>query len=97
MIKKANTLYLNLKSGYFDQINSGEKMYEYRMVTPYWTKRLHNRNYENIVLRKGYPDSNDWLRQIIRPWRGCEVQTITHPHFGPKPVQVYAIKVNEEA
>jgi hypothetical protein len=34
-------------------------------------------------------------RQLMRPWRGCEQKYITHPHFGPDPVKVYAIKVNE--
>jgi hypothetical protein len=28
---------------------------------------------------------------IIRPYRGFERQTITHPHFGSAPVRVFAI------
>ncbi|EMR6360648.1 hypothetical protein WJV46_003844 [Escherichia coli] len=27
-------------------------------------------------------------------YNGYEIKTITHPHFGDKPVKVYAIKVN---
>jgi len=29
--------------------------------------------------------------RIVQPYRGFERQTITHPHFGPDPVQVFAI------
>ncbi len=32
--------YLNLKAAYFDQIAIGEKVFEYRLCTPFWTKRL---------------------------------------------------------
>lgn len=28
---------------------------------------------------------------------GYEVKVITHPHFGPEPVKVFAIKVNIDA
>lgn len=32
--------------------------------------------------------------QMIRPWRGYELQTIIPPHFGIDPVEVFAIRVN---
>ncbi|EES3797326.1 TPA: ASCH domain-containing protein, partial [Escherichia coli] len=37
---------------------------------------------------------DDSSRRIDVPYGGYEVKTITHPHFGDKPVKVYAIKVN---
>tara|TARA_R110002126_G_scaffold21929_13_gene78805 strand:+ start:579 stop:857 length:279 start_codon:yes stop_codon:yes gene_type:complete len=89
-----STLTLPLKSEYFDQIKSGEKVREFRLQTAYWAKRLEGREYDQIVLTKGYPKRDDQERRITRPWNGFEKQTITHPHFGTEPVQVYAINVN---
>ncbi|KIC36522.1 hypothetical protein [Leisingera sp. ANG-M7] len=89
-----STLHLPLKSIYFDQIKSGEKVEEYRKANPYWAKRLEGRSYFDIELTKGYPPKGDTSRRITRPWLGYRKTTITHPHFGPDPVEVYAIRVN---
>lgn len=87
-------LTLPLKGIYFDQIRSGEKREEFRLVTPFWTRRLEGRSFERIVLTRGYPQKRDSERRLTRPWRGCRKIIITHPHFGPDPVEVYAIRVN---
>lgn len=87
-------LHLNLKAEYFDQIKSGIKPNENRLCTSYWEKRLVGRTFDGIVLKKGYPKAGDVARIIERPWRGFERQVITHPHFGPSPVAVFAIRVN---
>ena len=86
-------LHLNLKAEYFDQIKSGEKSFEYRLITPYWEKRLRCK-FEGVVIKKGYPARGDTSREIERPWRGCERTEITHPHFGTSQVAVFAIRVN---
>jgi hypothetical protein len=88
------TLHLTLKGEYFDQIKSGEKVEEYRLVTPFWAKRIEGRSYDAIELAKGYPPKADTSRRITRPWRGYRKTTITHPHFGSDPVEVFAIRVN---
>ncbi len=88
------TLHIPLKGVFFDQIKSGEKSEEYRLVTPYWTKRLAGRTYDAINLTRGYPAKTDTARHLRRPWRGFRKTKITHPHFGPDPVEVYAILVN---
>ncbi len=87
------TLTIPVKGIYFDQIKAGMKPFEYRLRTPYWTKRLAWRTYDRVVLTRGYPKAGDTERRLELPWRGYEVQTITHPHFGPDPVQVFAIRV----
>lgn len=89
-----STLHLPLKGIYFDQIKRGEKVEEYRKANRYWAKRLEGRSYLNIELTKGYPHKADTSRRISRPWLGCRKTTITHPHFGPDPVEVYAVRVN---
>lgn len=87
-------LTLNLKAVYFKQIKDGQKACEYRLCTPYWRKRLEGKTFDKIVLKSGYPRNGDDSRTIERPWLGLAVETIKHPHFGPDPVQVFAIRVN---
>jgi len=84
-------LHLPLKGKYFDQIRDGSKSREYRLVTPYWIKRLEGREYDGIVFTRGYPSKDDASRRLERPWRGYERTWIRHPHFGPETVEVFAI------
>ncbi|MEG2042853.1 MAG: hypothetical protein RR068_17305, partial [Hafnia sp.] len=37
---------------------------------------------------------DDMSKRIDILYDGYEIKVITHPHFGPKPVKVFAIKVN---
>jgi hypothetical protein len=87
-------LTLPLKAVYFDQIVCGEKPEEYRLTTPYWRKRLEGRSYDRLILWKGYPKRDDTARILVLPYRGYTVKTITHPHFGPNAVEVFAINVD---
>ncbi|WP_394789099.1 ASCH domain-containing protein [Rhodoferax sp.] len=86
-------LVLPLKAEYFNQIKAGTKELEFRLRSPYWRKRLVGRTFDRIVLTLGYPSAGDTERRLIRPWRGFMAMTITHPHFGPEPVDVFAIDV----
>lgn len=92
-----STLTLPLKGEYFDQIKAGTKPEEFRLVTPYWRRRLEGRTYDFIELTRGYPMRYDGARRLVLPWKGYRITTITHPHFGPNPVEVYAIDVSTEA
>ncbi|PJR88725.1 RNA-binding protein [Ochrobactrum sp. 695/2009] len=95
-------LHLSLKAEYFDAIRDGTKTEEYRLANAYWTRRLFvighrttgHRSFNSIVLTKGYPKSDDTSRRIELPWLGFVRKTITHPHFGPDPVEVFAIDVS---
>ena len=99
-------LQLALKAEYFDAIRAGTKPEEYRVTNAYWTKRLckpwcgeHliHREFDGIVLTKGYPKRGDPDRTLELPWRGFTRKVITHPHFGPDPVEVFAIRVVHDA
>jgi hypothetical protein len=83
-------LVLHLKSCYFRQVVSGEKKAEYRLAKPFWEKRLVGLEYDRVVIwdafKKGGPET-----VLIFPWRGFKRTTITHPHFGDEPVEVFAI------
>jgi hypothetical protein len=87
-------LHLPLKAVYFDAIKAGTKLEEYRLRTPYWTRRLAGRTYAGIELMRGYPTAGDDTRRLRLPWKGFRTTTIQHPHFGPLPVEVYAIDVS---
>ncbi len=93
----SNVLTLPLNAEYFDAIKAGTKPEEYRLVTPYWRKRLEGRSYSRVVLTKGYPKAGDTSRRLAREWRGYSLKTITHKHFGPDPVDVFAIDVSVPA
>lgn len=84
-----------MKSEYFLAIQAGVKVIEFRQTTDFWKKRIQGRNYENVIITLGYPRREDHERRIVRPWRGYEVQIITHPHFGPSPVEVFAIYLTD--
>lgn len=91
------TLTLSLKGVHFDAIRAGEKLEEYRLCKPHWRKRLEGREYDQVVLTLGYPARDDKARRLVRAWRGFTTKTITHPHFGTDPVEVFAIDVSEPA
>ena len=90
-------LVLPLKREYFEAIRDGSKVEEYRLTTAYWSRRLRFRHYDRIVLTLGYPSATNEARRLYRPWRGYRVKTITHPHFGLDPVEVFAIDVRQES
>ncbi|EFM0408018.1 DUF551 domain-containing protein [Escherichia coli] len=87
-------LQLAVNGEYFDQMKRGEKTEEYRLCNDYWNKRIMFREYDRLIITKGYPKRDDSSRRIDVPYGGYEIKTITHPHFGDKPVKVFAIKVN---
>jgi hypothetical protein len=84
-------LVLPLKAEFFNAIKSGTKLEEYRLCTSFWRTRLEGKTFDRLVLTLGYPRRDDHARRLVLPWRGMRVTTISHPHFGPQPVQVYAI------
>ena len=87
-------LQLAVNGEYFDAMKRGEKTEEYRLVNPYWGRRLFGRDYDRLIITRGYPRKDDESRRLVMPYDGYEIKTITHKHFGPDPVKVYAIKIN---
>lgn len=92
-----DVLTIPVKGVYFDQIRDGTKRDEYRLVNDYWRKRLEGRSYDSVVLTRGYPKAGgiEGQTRITRHWRGFRQQLLTHEHFGPDQVQVFAIDVSE--
>lgn len=81
---------LPLKGVYFDQIKAGTKTEEFRLITPYWTKRF-SRQYRNVILTRGYPKSSDTDKRLVFPWKGITTRRMQHPHFGPLELCLYVI------
>ena len=88
-------LQLAVNGEYFHEIKSGEKLEEYRLYNAYWCKRLEGRSYDKIIITWGYPKRDDETRRVTKPWIGYIVKTITHRHFGPDPVKVFAIQLGK--
>ncbi len=47
-------LQLAVKGEYFDAIIRGEKTEEYRLCNDYWNKRIMFRDYDRLIITKGY-------------------------------------------
>ena len=45
---------LVLKGKWYDMIERGAKLEEYREIKPYWNKRLFSRPYTHVRFRRGY-------------------------------------------
>lgn len=86
-------LQLALKAEYFHAIVDGSKLEEYRRTTPFWRKRIEGKEFSSVTVTLGYPHAYALDRRLTMPWHGYEIRTITHPHFGPDPVEVFAIDV----
>lgn len=97
--ESARDLIIPVKGVYFDQIKARSKICEFRLITDYWRTRLQGRSYRHVVLLRGYPKGGgvEGETRLTREWRGFTNETLTHEHFGPDPVRVFAIDVSTPA
>ena len=94
MQNKSRDLILPVKRIYFEAILDGSKLFEYRLDNEHWRKRIAGRTYDRVIMMLGYPTAADHAKRLVMPWNGYEEQTLTHKHFGPEPVDVFAIRVD---
>lgn len=94
MKEPTQILHLHLRFEYFDQIKAGTKTEEFRACTPFNDRLMARRPFAEIRLYRGYPKTGDMENTLVRPWKGFQIRTITHPHFNNQPTRVYAITVN---
>lgn len=87
-------LVLRVTRKYWEQMRDGVKRREYRRVNPYWERRLVGRKYAEVWIWMGYPPASDTSKLLRFVWRGFHRETITHPHFGADPVEVFSIDVS---
>lgn len=72
-------LFIIIKGEYFNKILSETKKEEYRIVKPFWTKKIIGKEYTHIVFQAGYGKNSP---RIEVEYLGYEKKKITHPHFG---------------
>lgn len=83
-----NDLFLILKTEYFNQIKSGIKTSEYRLMTDYWLKRLTSKKWDCVTFQLGYSSDAPRIRFGIKE---IKISTIEHEFFGNHPVEVFEI------
>lgn len=87
-------LTLHVRREYFDEIRAGRKYYEYRVATPYWTKRL-SREYDEVHILLGYPPAAATDRRLRFHWRMPYLDTMI-PFWIPgatEPADCFLIRV----
>lgn len=85
-----NKLFIIIKKQYFDEILSGKKKNEYRLVTPYWVKKIANKEYSSIVFQNGY---NKNALRLEAEYFGYSIRNIRHEFFGNDEVCVFDLKL----
>ncbi len=90
-------LHLHVRTVYFSAVKAGAKTEEYRMHNAYWVRKLVDmpsgakREFDGLVIYNAYQPGAE--NRLELPWRGWKLKGITHPHFGPDEVTVFAIKL----
>jgi hypothetical protein len=92
----SDKLILPVKRIYFDSIRIGTKGEEFRLTTPYWEKRIVGRTYDFIEITLGYPKRIEYEKRLAFQWNGYRRIRLTHPHFGPDEVEVFAIDLSKK-
>lgn len=85
-------LFLVIKKKYFDEIKSGIKKEEYRLVKPYWEKKLIGKQYTHIVFQNGYNKNSP---RIEAEYLCLKIKTIKHEFFGNEAVDVFALQLGK--
>jgi hypothetical protein len=63
-------LVLHVEKKWFDQIQNGSKVWEYREIKPYWTKRIEGRAYAAVVISNRQNTAFSDPAWLIFPWNG---------------------------
>lgn len=82
---ESGTLHMTLHKKWFDKILAGRKLYEFREVKPYWTKRLENREYDVIRFKNGYQRD---ARTMTIEYGGYQIRKV-------KGVELYCIRLGK--
>ena len=98
-------LHLVLKRQWFEMIDSGIKLAEYREIKPYWTNRLEGKNFTHVEFRGGYQAGAPRMRFEIKKidigmpmadWCGNQVdpfEPVYRIHLGARMVHTIQGKV----
>lgn len=82
-------LHIHVKKKYWQQAKDKVKNKEYRLIKPYWIKRL-KKDYDLIYYWLGYTS-----KKLIFRYNGYVRTAIKHEEFGDEPVNVFAIDLTK--
>jgi hypothetical protein len=82
-------LHIHVKEKYWQQVKDKLKNKEYRLIKPYWIKRL-KKDYDLICYWCAYTP-----KKLIFKYNGYVRTVIKHEEFGDKPVNVFAIDLTK--
>ena len=94
-------LRLAVKREYFEAIERGEKLEEYREAKYFWKNRLLHlpsilpKKFDTVTITLGYPKACDTDKILKFKYKGFKIKEITHKHFGKMPILVFAIDLSE--
>lgn len=88
-------LVIPVKTKWFNDIQSGDKLWEYRLYKEFWKKRLLNKTFDRVVITLGYPKKDDQSRRLYFKWNGYEIKKIQSEEFGQGKQQCFAINLSE--
>ena len=102
-----NTLHLPLKKQWYEMIESGIKIEEYREIKPYWTRRFIGMNQPLFSFRHGYQQSNIKGYTHVKFSYGYTKRTMTfeikeitigkgNPEWGAPKEDVFIIKLGKK-
>lgn len=79
------TLFLSLKARWYEMIESGVKLEEYREIKEYWLKRLADKKFRRVQFSYGYTK-----RTMTFLCDGIEIGT-GNPEWGAEPGKEYFV------
>lgn len=85
-------LHIIIKRKYFDEILSGKKTKEYRIVKPYWVNKIVGKNYSHIIFQAGYSAT---APRMEAEYLGYKIENLRHEFFGNESVVVFALSLGK--
>ena len=89
---KLKVLRLAVRKEYFYEIKAGIKKEEYRLIKPYWIKRLSTK-YDEVWITCGYPKKTETDKILKFKYNGFCIKKINHKEFGDSEIEVFTIKL----
>lgn len=86
---KTKNLFLILTGEWYDLIDAGIKLEEYRQLTEYWRRRLEGKEFDTITFQLGYRKS----RRMVFEFDGLRIG-VGNKNWGAK-AEAYIIKLGK--
>lgn len=85
-------LFLTIHRKYFEEILFGLKREEYRIVKPFFEKKIVGKHYDTITFQNGYSKKSP---RLTAQYLGFNIVEMQHEFFGSEKVKVFEIKIGK--